>query len=357
MSRRKRCAARLIALVCGAAAVSGQAPRRISEDRELTELDLSAWDCKDQPGGSAKTDDGVERNTGKNRPAIPVTGLDATKLDTAGFLRLVSGFDGQTRHMRRKDLTAAQKEQLSAIEKQPVWLTAYMVIVYAGPPESTNCASVDLHDWHLELFEKPLEHAPQIGDPTPIICEITPRTQTSVFRDGTRLQKLAGFFRTPDLQNETLGQKPQRVRITGYPLWDDEHNGAADIGTTIQKFAANGFHQPWRSTAWEIHPVLKIERADGSAMSAATPITMPAAATSPAAAPSVAPAASVPLATPAPTPPDVTIMHPVKVKIRYGETVLPRGMKLPLVSRDAQSATVGYMGQKVSVPLTSTDLN
>src|SRR5205085_7852412 len=122
-----------------------------------------------------------------------------------------------------------------ALEKQVVSLTAYLVIAYAGPPETTNCASVDFHDWHLELFDKPLDHAPGIGDPTPIICEITPRTQNALFHDGVRIQKLAGFFRSPDLESQPTGQRAQRVRITGFLVWDDEHNGASDIGTTIQR--------------------------------------------------------------------------------------------------------------------------
>ena len=47
--------------------------------------------------------------------------------------------------------------------------------------------------------------------------------------------------------------------MTGYLLWDDDHNGSADVGSTIQSFSKNGFHHPWRSTAWEIHPVIKLE--------------------------------------------------------------------------------------------------
>ncbi|MEP6957062.1 MAG: hypothetical protein ABI883_09555, partial [Chthoniobacterales bacterium] len=183
-----------------------------------------------------------------------------------------------------------------------------------------------------------------------IICEITPRTQGAIFRDGIRLQKLAGFFRRPDMESETLSQKSQRVRITGYPLWDDEHNGAADIGTKIQRVnPGNKFHQPWRSTAWEIHPALKIELADGTAI---PPPVSPALA---AAAPEGTPAPTV--AATAAAAQEVTILEPVKIKVRYGETVLPRGLKLPLVSREASSVTVKYMGQNLSVPLSSTDLH
>jgi hypothetical protein len=53
--------------------------------------------------------------------------------------------------------------------------------------------------------------------------------------------------------------KAQKIRVTGYLLWDDEHNGSADVGSTIQYIGSNGFHHPWRSTAWEIHPIMKIE--------------------------------------------------------------------------------------------------
>ena len=88
--------------------------------------------------------------------------------------------------------------------------------------------------------------------------------QTALFRDGVRLQQLAGFFRRPDIESEPLGQKAQRVRITGYLLWDDDHNGAADIGTRIERVGRNKYHHPWRSTPWEIHPILKIERVDGA---------------------------------------------------------------------------------------------
>lgn len=237
-------------------------PPRISEDRDLLELNLAGWNCLNRLEGSAKTPDGVERNRLKNRsissPLPPVV----ASFDTAAFLKHVGGFDLQTKGKRRKDLTPEQKEQLDALEKQVVSLTGYLVIAYAGPTESTNCGSIDPHDWHLEIFEKPADHHPQIGDPTPIVCEITPRTQTSIYRDNIRLQALAAFIRAPDLSIEPTGHNAVRIRVTGYLLWDDDHNGSADVGTTIRRVGANKYHNPWRSSAWEIHPVLKIEKAD-----------------------------------------------------------------------------------------------
>ena len=177
-------------------------------------------------------------------------------LDTAGFLRKVREYDSRLQSKRRGQLTAAQKDELDSYENQIVSLSGWVVLAYAGPPETTNCASTTFHDWHLEIFENPSE---QIGDPTPIICEITPRTEQRIYRDGVRIQSLAGFFRLLDVTYRATGHKTQKVRVTGYLMWDDDHNGSADVGSTIEYFSKNGFHHPWRSTAWEIHPIMKIE--------------------------------------------------------------------------------------------------
>jgi hypothetical protein len=262
----------LRALVAFAAfmSVSAFAQRSdISEDRELKEIDLNAWDCRDHPEGSATTPDGVERNKLKNRSMIDLSGLTFPRFDTRSFLQKFAPFERQTKGMRRKDLSAALRPQLDPLEKKIVSFTGYLVLAYAGPPESTNCRTTDIHDWHLELFEKPHDHAPRIGDPTPIICEITPRTQNAIFRENIRMQALAGFIRAPDLTIEPTGHAARKIRVTGYLLWDDEHNGSADVGRTIRFFGANGYHHPWRSIAWEIHPVIKIEALDTAPVSPA----------------------------------------------------------------------------------------
>ena len=53
-----------------------------------------------------------------------------------------------------------------------------------------------------------------------------------------------------------LAPKAQAIRVTGYLMWDDDQKGSEEVDATISK----GFHHPWRSTAWEIHPVIKMER-------------------------------------------------------------------------------------------------
>src|SRR5881394_4350781 len=47
----------------------------------------------------------------------------------------------------------------------------------------------------------------------------------------------------------------------------------------------------------------------------------------------------------------VVLTQPVKVKIAYGETVLPAGMKLPVVSSDTTSVRVNYMGEVQTIPI------
>jgi hypothetical protein len=226
---------------------------------ELTDLDLSGWDCANQIEGSAKTQDGKERNRQKNRSPVDLADVKVVSLDTQAFLARVADYDSKIQLKHRRYLSPAQKQQLEAFEKDIVSLTGWLVMAYHGVPESTNCRSEHFLDWHLEIFAQPADHAPRVGDPTPIQCEITPRTERLLYRQTVRLQKLAAFIRLPDNSVQPTGEKAHKVRVTGYLLWDDEHNGTADIGSTVQWFGSNGYHHPWRSTAWEIHPVMKIE--------------------------------------------------------------------------------------------------
>jgi endonuclease/exonuclease/phosphatase family metal-dependent hydrolase len=52
----------------------------------------------------------------------------------------------------------------------------------------------------------------------------------------------------------------------------------------------------------------------------------------------------------------VTLTQPVRIKIPYGETVLPRGLKLTVISRDAQTVTVNYLDETQIIPIAATDL-
>jgi hypothetical protein len=349
-------AAALLLLGCGR--LSG-APQRISQDRDLKNLDLSGWNCL--TAGTGRSPDQIARNSAKNRAPIDLAGRNIPTLDLPAFLKHVAEFDAQTKNSRRKDLTPAQREKLGSLEEQIVALTGYLVLFYAGPAESTNCNSVDFHDWHLEIFQKPADHPPRPGDPTPIICEITPRTQNALYQEGIRLRELGGFFRTPELVYESTGHPARKVRVTGYLMWDDEHNKVDDVGTTIRSIGANKYHNPWRATAWEIHPVIKIEPLEDDdprlreTPTPTQPAPSPRVDVTPIATESAAAPSAKPTETPAP-PEFAVLTQSVKIKIPYGETVLPRGLKLQVKSHNAQTVTVDYMGSPYVIPISSTDL-
>ena len=44
-----------------------------------------------------------------------------------------------------------------------------------------------------------------------------------------------------DMSYRPTEHKAQKVRVTGYLLWDDEHNGSADVRSAIQYIAATDF--------------------------------------------------------------------------------------------------------------------
>ena len=324
----------------------------MAQDEDIRDIDVSAWPCLNSPSGAAKTQDGIERNAMKNRAPVELAGKKVEPLDTAAFLKKVAAYDSQLRAQRRSELDESNKRLLEGFQNQLVSLTGYLVLAYPGPPESCNCGDRNFHDWHLELFEKSADHAPEVGDPTPIICEISPRTEQLVYRSGVRLLSLAGFIKEGKGYKST-GHPPQLVKVTGFLMWDDEHNGTADVGTNVQYFTPkNGFHHPWRSTAWEIHPLISIEAVGG----VTTPkSTVPQPTLAPTLAPSAPPSATAPTA-PATPSQMVTIIRPVRVKVPYGEAIIPRGMKLEVVSRDAHTVRVKYLGAQYDIPIDATDL-
>ena len=231
---------------------------------DLRDLDLKGWDCLTKPEGTGHDAPHMSRNRMKNREWVAVTATNIPEWDFGQFIEHAHAFDaelGGATH--RSNLTQEADAKLAPIEKQVVSVTGWMVLTYPGPPESCNCGSAEFHDWHIELLPKPLDHAPHIGDPTAIICEVTPRTEAALHKAGIRVQKLAEFMnlgKSPDIVAHPTGTAPHRVRITGYLMWDDEHNNPdRDIGPTIVRGGSGEYHHPWRATAWEVHPILKIE--------------------------------------------------------------------------------------------------
>src|SRR5260370_3961043 len=139
-----------------------------TENTELRDLDVTGWDCANQSEGTAQSQDARERNRMKNRWPVNLSLFTVEPLDTASFLKKVREFDSRLQSKRRGELTSAQKDELDSYENQIVSLSGWLVLAYAGPPDTTNCGDAVFHDWHPETFASSSDHATQVGDPTPI---------------------------------------------------------------------------------------------------------------------------------------------------------------------------------------------
>ncbi|PWT84900.1 MAG: hypothetical protein C5B58_03955 [Acidobacteria bacterium] len=248
---------RLVILVSAALISPGSA-----QDTELRDLDVSHWFCLNKPAGTATPPDEQERNLMKNREFPRVLPLNVEQLDVASFLKKVAAYDTRLRAQHRADLDRARNQQLLAFENQIVSLTGWLVLAYPGLAESTNCNDGTFHDWHLEVFPQTSDHPPQVDDPTPIICEVTPRTEKPLYGQGVRLLPLAAFIRHSNNSYRPTGHPPRKIRVTGYLMWDDLHNDPKEVGTNVTNIGSDKRDRPWRATAWEIHPILKLETID-----------------------------------------------------------------------------------------------
>ena len=230
-----------------------------ADDTELRDLDVSRWFCLSKPAGTATQPDEQERNLMKNRKPVGGLPLNVEQLDVPSFLRKVAAYDATLKATRRADLDQPRKEQLRGFENQIVSLTGWLNLAYASGAESANCGDATFHDWHLEIFSQPMDHPPGVGDATPIICEVTPRTEKPLYDQGVRLMALAGLMRLLDNSYRPTRHPPGKVRVTGYLMWDDLHNDPEAVGPKVKMIASDKFHHPWRATAWEVHPILKLD--------------------------------------------------------------------------------------------------
>lgn len=250
---------RLVIIVL-AALVSRE--RAFAYDTELRDLDVSHWFCLNKPAGTATVADERERNLMKNRNAPGSLPLHVEQLDTTSFLKKVATYDAALKTTRRADLDQKRKQQLLVFENQIVSLSGWLVLAYPGKAESANCNDAAFHDWHLEVFAQSSDHPPQPGDPTPIICEVTPRTERTLYNQSVRLLSLAAFIRLSDNSYQPTGHPPRKIRVTGYLMWDDLHNDQKTVAPKVKFVGNDKLHHPWRATAWEIHPILKLEVAE-----------------------------------------------------------------------------------------------
>jgi hypothetical protein len=145
----------------------------------------------------------------KNRIAIPQT----------------SDFDER---VTLEKLLEPGADQARWSESRAARLEGYVVSIAPGPFEAANCYCA--RDIHIMIASR--------VDPRPnerVVLEVTPRMRLN--------QNQAA------LNSELVGH---RVRFEGWLFFDSQHSGEAE--NTMP-----GRPENWRATAWELHPLTKIE--------------------------------------------------------------------------------------------------
>jgi hypothetical protein len=113
----------------------------------------------------------------------------------------------------------------------------YVVGVAPGGVEAANCYSLTNRDTHIYLA--PTRESSQRGA---VVAEVTPRMREWAARQGWDWSE-------ESLRRSLMGR---RCRVEGWMLFDAEHEGEAE--NTAPGRALN-----WRATAWEIHPLTRLE--------------------------------------------------------------------------------------------------
>ena len=113
----------------------------------------------------------------------------------------------------------------------------YVVEVRPGAVEAANCFSLAERDTHIHV-------AARAGAPARegVIVEVTPRTRRAAAARGLDWSQ-------EGLRRALTGR---RCRFEGWLLYDREHDREAE-------HTAPGRAGNWRATAWEVHPVTRIE--------------------------------------------------------------------------------------------------
>lgn len=207
--RRRRRRRRLTLLACASLLLAGV----------VFALLLAPLPCP--PRGCALTPEARALAALKNRDAQPA----ASDFDAAVSLEA---------------LLAPGDDRARFSESRAARIEGYVAAVSPARPEAANCFSLARRDVHVHVAPRP--DAPLIET---VVVEITPRSA-----DAARAR---GEDWSPDSLKRSLTGR--RCRFEGWLMFDREH---ADESSNT----APGNPVNWRATAWELHPVSRIEIID-----------------------------------------------------------------------------------------------
>lgn len=127
---------------------------------------------------------------------------------------------------KRSAWTAEARSEVGDLERHGIRVQGVLIMAKVEGPEACNCHSATYVDHHLWLADD--------AD--------TDRTEAMVVEISPRLLGDHPAWKDANLQQLVKDKTP--VRITGWPMWDQEH--PEQLGKT-------------RGTLWEIHPIHQIE--------------------------------------------------------------------------------------------------
>lgn len=174
------------------------------------------------------------------------------------------GLEGNAQHQRRRELNRLKNRvtapndsdidssvtlaaMLAPGDDRTRWsvtraasITAFVIDVKPGGQETVNCGAEEraFRDTHIELVLQQGDTAKRQR----VVVEVTPRWREFVAGQGQN-------WSTEALRTSLEGRL---VRFTGWLFFDDEHDDEAEN-------TRPGRPENWRATAWEIHPVTRIE--------------------------------------------------------------------------------------------------
>ncbi len=156
------------------------------------------------------------------------------RLKNRAALPRAADFDGR---VTLAALLQPGNEQARWAETRAAVIEGYVITVYEANAEAANCYSFTQRDTHIELA-RTSEAPPRER----VILEVTPRLRAWAARQGWD-------WSTPTLAHELVGHW---CRFEGWLLYDSRH--VNEVENTAPGRAGN-----WRATAWELHPVTRLQ--------------------------------------------------------------------------------------------------
>ena len=183
------------------------------------------------PGGSHTT-----ANAQKNRLERPCS-FSAMTVDQVLKLK---GLPSEVRALPSGD---QRKVYLQTLESRAVVLEGFAAMVKNGGQESVNCDSSTRLDIHMEVVGMDAVD-PRSNRDTHVVTEVTPWFRQTITSWTT--STLGQFASYRGGYSGTMHGPPGRIRVYGWLFYDNPHAGDGSVGT-------------WRGTAWEVHPITRIE--------------------------------------------------------------------------------------------------